>query len=411
MTEVLVVLDDDPTGTQGVAGVDVVLDCDAEPEVEGDVVHVETSSRALPPEGARGAVARAAGYARSRWPGCRIVLRGDSTLRGHVLEEYDALCGVVGGAPPLLLVPALPSARRVTVDGTQWLVDPARGRVALHDTEFARDGAFSYDDARVATWADARSGGRFPAAAATEIPLARLRASGGAAVADAIADAGDRTVVVADAESDGDVALVAAGVRLAWDRELEVVVRCAPALAAELTQRRAHRLVTPPPVDDVLVVAGSFVSGTTRQLERLEAERPGTLVEADLERLVSSDGGEVARLVAAATERLADRRLAVVATPRARRDLDAGAAWEAAETLARVAGSVAAGAVVAKGGVTSAVTARGLGAASARVEGPLLPGVSLWTARTPTGDRPFVVVPGNVGDDDLLLDVVSLLGA
>jgi uncharacterized protein YgbK (DUF1537 family) len=60
--------------------------------------------------------------------------------------------------------------------------------------------------------------------------------------------------------------------------------------------------------------------------------------------------------------------------------------------------------VVAKGGITSCVTLRdGFGATEADVVGPLLPGVSRWR----TEDLDYVVVPGNVGDEHLLADVVA----
>jgi uncharacterized protein YgbK (DUF1537 family) len=71
----------------------------------------------------------------------------------------------------------------------------------------------------------------------------------------------------------------------------------------------------------------------------------------------------------------------------------------------------AAGAVVAKGGITSAVTVtRGLGATLADVLGPIAPGVALWrTLDGPGRGTPYAIVPGNVGDDDLLATVVRRL--
>jgi len=46
-----------------------------------------------------------------------------------------------------------------------------------------------------------------------------------------------------------------------------------------------------------------------------------------------------------------------------------------------------------------------LGFTEADVVGPLLPGVSLWQAE----DVDYIVVPGNVGDERLLADVVELV--
>ena len=103
-------------------------------------------------------------------------------------------------------------------------------------------------------------------------------------------------------------------------------------------------------------------------------------------------------------------RLAVVATSRLRplgtETLDAGE--RVAAGIAAVAGAVEPrpSVVVAKGGITSCVTLRdGLGVAAAEVVGPVLPGVSLWRA----GELDYLVVPGNVGDDRLLADIVALV--
>ncbi len=65
------------------------------------------------------------------------------------------------------------------------------------------------------------------------------------------------------------------------------------------------------------------------------------------------------------------------------------------------------GVVIAKGGITSAVTARdGLGARSARVVGPVVTGVSLWQLEAGPA---YLVVPGNVGGPGLLAELVDLL--
>jgi uncharacterized protein YgbK (DUF1537 family) len=163
-----VVLDDDPTGVQTLAGIRVLLTWDADrirAALTGrPAVHLVTNSRALPPDHVRSLVAAAAGAALEARPGARLVLRGDSTLRGHLLEEYLGVCDVLKSIRPvLLLVPALPAAGRITRDGVHLFV---RDGVAtpLHDTEYARDGVFTYASSRLLEWAEERSGGLFAAA-------------------------------------------------------------------------------------------------------------------------------------------------------------------------------------------------------------------------------------------------------
>ena len=170
----LVVLDDDPTGVQTLAGVRVLLAWDA-PRIGSalsgrSAVHLITNTRALRVERVQPLVEDAARAALDGVPDARIVLRGDSTLRGHLLEEYLGVREVISPRcwPVLLLVPALPSAGRVTVDGVH-LFERNGVRTPLHETEYARDGIFSYDSARLLEWAEQRSGGLFEATAGLEL--------------------------------------------------------------------------------------------------------------------------------------------------------------------------------------------------------------------------------------------------
>jgi uncharacterized protein YgbK (DUF1537 family) len=66
--------------------------------------------------------------------------------------------------------------------------------------------------------------------------------------------------------------------------------------------------------------------------------------------------------------------------------------------------------VVAKGGITSSdVATKGLGIKKARIAGQILPGVPVWQAGSESKypELMLVIFPGNVGDEDALLQVVS----
>ena len=421
--EPLVVLDDDPTGVQTLAGIRVLLAWDpgrVRAALAGrPSVHLITNTRALPAERVRPFVADAARAALEGAPDAAVVLRGDSTLRGHLLEEYLGVRDVVApsGRPVLLLVPALPSAGRVTVGGVH-LFDRDGRRTPLHETEYARDGVFAYSSARLLEWAEERSDGLFRAGAGRELHLDVLRSRGPAAVTDALlalSASGAPAVLAPDAETPDDLEIVAEGYRAATADRAPVIVRCAPTFAGVLAGTTAPGLVPPPSArDGVLVVCGSYVPQSTRQLSQLLAARPGSLVEADVVALAGDEpSSEVAVLAKEVSRRLAADRLAVLATPRERpagtTGLDAGE--RIAAGLARVVAAVSPvpSTVVAKGGITAAVTLRdGVGAAEADVVGPVAPGVSLWSARRPGGRAlDYLVVPGNVGGDDQLARLVD----
>ncbi len=174
----LVVIDDDPTGAQAEADVPMLLDWTAQllrsaARARPRAMHLLTNSRALERADAYRVVRDAAEATVATLPDADVILRGDSTLRGHVGEEYQALRdGAFDGSDTaLMLVPALPAAGRVTVDGVHR-IERKGGSEPLHETEYARDGGFSYRSSRLLEWAEERSAGYFRAADGRELHLA-----------------------------------------------------------------------------------------------------------------------------------------------------------------------------------------------------------------------------------------------
>lgn len=421
--DLTIVLDDDPTGTQAVQDVPVLLRWDREAiaaAADGTrALHLMTNARALRPADAGAITEDAAGTALAARPGARLVLRGDSTLRGHLLEEYEAVrhAAFPDRPPVLLLVPALPAAGRITLGGVHLLVADGTRR-ALHDTEYARDGSFAYRSARLLDWAAERSGGLLDPAAGAELPRAALHAGGPDAVAAALATvarASRPAACAPDAVDLDDLATIAAGVRRAEAAGVPVLVRCAPAFAAVLDGTLADGFVPAPraSTDGVLVLCGSYVPNTTRQLAHLLRSFGARPIEPDVQALAGDRAAaqaEVARAAAAARCAL-DGGLAVVSTPRERpsgtTSLEAGA--RIAQGLAAVLAALdpPPDVVVAKGGITSHVAARdGLGAVQAQVVGPVAAGVALWRVPARGREVAFLVFPGNVGTEDALTAVV-----
>jgi uncharacterized protein YgbK (DUF1537 family) len=419
----LVVLDDDPTGVQTLAGIRVLLAWDDPGRIAAALagrrsVHLVTNARALEPEEARSTVATAARAALGEVAGARLALRGDSTLRAHLLEEYLGLCDALDrGRPPLLLVPALPSAGRITREGVHLI--ERDGRVEpLDETEYARDGVFAYSSSRLLEWAEERSGGLFPAGTGRELHLDELRAGGAAAVAAALRDlsrAGRPAVLAPDAETADDLETIAGGYALALEDGVDAVVRCAPAFAGTLAGTTAVGPAAIPTTSrPLLVVCGSYVPMSTRQLAALDAAHPGLLVEVDARALADGDAvGEEQRAAEAASSAIGRAGMAILATTRDRAEgTTLAAGIRVADGLARAAGRVvpAPEVVVAKGGITSAVTLHvGFGLSEADVLGPVLPGVSHWRAQRDGIALDYLVVPGNVGDERLLVELVELV--
>ncbi|WP_127584655.1 four-carbon acid sugar kinase family protein [Paenibacillus koleovorans] len=411
----VVILDDDPTGTQTVSDVQVILTPDREAYrafIRRGVraVYVLTNTRAMPEDEAR----RLVGTIRSEMEeeaaeaGVRVtfVLRGDSTLRGHVFAEIDELAGANSVA---LFVPAFPEGGRTTVGGVHYLQQEGV-KVPVCRTEFARDAVFGYRSERLADWSMEIRHGR----PAVTIPLERLRADGAIAVARVLLDAPHGFVVIPDAETSEDLERVAAGLQLAETARRHVVVRSASSFAAIRAGLRGRDAVLPARAEQLLIVCGSHTAASTKQLNRLAEAWSLAPVVLPTAGIVGSDRETaLAAAEAALRDQLGNRGVAVLATERIRQEgdqsLETGKLVMSALTdvVRRVARE--ADAIVSKGGITSAqIATDGLGARTAFVLGQLEAGVSLWELDVPgRGAFPYAVIPGNVGDEGTLLRIVE----
>ncbi|WP_199179806.1 four-carbon acid sugar kinase family protein [Mycolicibacterium goodii] len=414
-------MDDDPTGTQMASGVTVLLSWSARriADVLGSegALYVQTNSRALEErdavalaEALHAAVA-AAEQALAR--PVRVVLRGDSTLRGHVFAETNVFAG---GSSPVLFVPAFPQGGRTTMNSVHYAVVDGM-RMPVGETEFAQDPVFGFSSSNLVDWV--REKGK---ADGLEFPVEILRATEGHALAELLVDAPAGAWVVPDAQTDNDISLIHAALQIAEGAGRAVVTRCAATLAALCAGVLSTSLLARP-IDipnrnnsegKVLVICGSHTGASTRQLTALcerHGVQPVQIPTDDAFADAQSAGAAAANRVLAAFE---STNLAVLSTERQRRagddslvhgELVMRALMSATSTILRSVRTV-----VSKGGITSAEVARvGFGATEATVRGQVAPGISVWDLHTDT-PATQVVVPGNVGDTDALIDVVEATG-
>lgn len=409
------VLDDDPTGTQSASDVTVLLRWDTTTlseviRTEGSV-YLQTNSRAIPEaeavaqaERIRDELAKAAADAGEP---VLVVLRGDSTLRGHVVAESDVFAGNDGR---ILFVPAFPAGGRTTRDAVHRVVIDGVD-TPVGETEFAEDPVFGYRSSNLVDWVREK-GDR----AAIPVPLDRLRSTRGRAVADALEHAGPGAFVVPDAVDDADIELIHRGLLEAMSRGVGVVVRSAATLAAVCAGRLSSGFL-PRPVatpGDVVIVCGSHTRAATRQLQRLEEATGCVPIEIRTDDAFRNPDAAGRAAAALAAEELAHRSMVIVTTERVRRreddSLSDGQLVMRALMVAARELAPAAGVLVSKGGITSAEIARiAFGAERAHVRGQVAAGISVWDL---TGERSGtqVVVPGNVGGPETLVDVMAALG-
>ena len=436
----LLILDDDPTGSQCVAGIDVAFDEDPAIPLEvlkepGDACFVLTNTRALDEDEAVAMNRRIVrGVLEGGIPadGLHVVSRSDSTLRGHVIAEPLAIADELSAhgleVDAFVLCPAMIEAGRFTEGDIHFATVEGKA-VEVAETDFARDATFGYTHSDLREFLAERSGGTIEASSVLSLSLEDIRTGGPARVRELLAGARKRTWVVVNATEYSDMEVVAEAMAQLEAEGRTFVTRCAPSFVRPLTRQSGARVVDGQAItipggrlDHGLVVVGSHVGLTTTQLRAVQ-ER-GTLTEFEIHVPSVLDERREQHLedLAAAVRESLSTSDCVLYTSR-----DLVRTEDPAESLA-IARSVSDAVVevvqkvravrpawvVAKGGITShEVAANGLGIRRARVEGQFWAGqVSLFSAQEAPEEvlgAPYVVFPGNVGGAQALADVVDTL--
>ncbi|MFM7314335.1 MAG: four-carbon acid sugar kinase family protein [Cyanobium sp.] len=474
----IVVLDDDPTGSQTVHSCPLLLRWDRDTLLEGlrdpsPLLFLLANTRALDPDGARERVrgiCQALGPAlRQAWEcgwiaGWQLVSRGDSTLRGHYPLEVEVLAAELGPFDATLLAPAFLEGGRTTCGAVHRL----HGQ-PVHRTPFARDGLFGYRHSDLRAWVEEKSGGRIPATAVGHLSLQDLEGPAEVLTARLAALEGNVTVAV-DAEQPVHLAALASAIRqlsrlppqtsgsvpapasrpaTGNDQgpsrpspgSAEPHDNASPATSARAEPARRFLIqsaaglvgaladLPPQPLDAAglaglrrrgpagplpgLVVVGSHVPLADAQVECLLADRRCSGIEVSvpaLQRVL--DGPLPDRLLSSLEEAwgqqlrqaLAGGRTPVLFSSRGEvtcaRAVDRRALGLAlASLMARLAAALAAelGYLISKGGITThTLLSEGLGLGSVRLQGQLLPGLSLVLAGP--ARLPVLTFPGNLGE-------------
>ena len=183
----IVVIDDDPTGSQTVHSCPLLLRWDQAALRRGlrhpsPLLFVLANTRALTPEAAAtrnreivDALVLAMAAEGLQEHDLLLVSRGDSTLRGHGVLEPQVLAQAwekhFAVVDATLHVPAFFEGGRTTVNGVHLLHGEP-----VHTTAFARDRLFGYGTSDLAEWLEEKSAGQIAANAVLQIPLALLEA-------------------------------------------------------------------------------------------------------------------------------------------------------------------------------------------------------------------------------------------
>jgi uncharacterized protein YgbK (DUF1537 family) len=429
----LIVMDDDPTGCQTVHDIPILTAWPVEAlraEFErSPCLFILTNSRSLPAreaielncEVARN-IAKAASLTGRRF---MVISRSDSTLRGHFRAEIETLTAEFGWQKAVkLCIPAFFEGGRFTIDDIHY-VKEGDVLVPAAETPYAKDPSFGFASSNLKDYIREKMGGAVTREDVCSITLEDIRRGGPGAVAAKLTGCRDGSFCVVNACERSDMDVVGLAVYGAMERGKRFLFRTAAAIIPALIGLAPLPLLgagdfASPQNGCGLIVVGSFVPMSSRQLSHLLKHAGVHGVELDVKRLLSGEGKiEIERATDEAKRSVGAQCDTVIYTSR---DLVTGAT---AEESIRIQADVAAALIeivrginaapryiLAKGGITSHdIAAKALGVQRAIVMGQIIPGVPVW--RLGEGSRfpgmSYIVFPGNVGGETAMTDVVQAL--
>ena len=432
----IIVLDDDPTGIQTVSGVYVYTSFDYDTILDAfqdgnRVSYILTDSRGLTEEETT-TLHREIALLVKKASACLntdylLVSRSDSTLRGHYPAEMDVLSSVLGPFDGEIVVPFFAEGGRYTFGDVHY-VERNGFLVPAGETEFAHDKTFGYRESNLKAWIEEKTKGRVKRDDVTSVSLEMLRSLDRNGISEMLSQVENGGKVIVNVISYSDLKIFVSALFMAMGKGKRFIVRSAASFvktAGYIPEKpflEREELVSPSSLGG-LVVAGSHVDVTTRQISVLLSSQRVVGIEFN-QHLALVEGGlekEAERVRAEAERVISSGSTALVYTRRQRLDFNSPDKEDELRLSRRISKaltsvvtylSVKPGFIVAKGGITSSeIGTEALGVKRALVLGQIEKGIPVWK----TGEEslfpgiPYVIFPGNVGQDDTLLSVVEKL--
>jgi uncharacterized protein YgbK (DUF1537 family) len=427
----IIVLDDDPTGSQTVHSCLLLTRWDVDTLKQGlldeaPLFFVLTNTRGMSATEAASltrevCVNLRAALEQLEDSGIRInpllVSRSDSTLRGHYPVETDVIADELGPFDAHFIVPAFFEGGRKTIDSIHYLMIDNKP-VPVHETEFARDSVFSYSHSYLPDYVEEKTGGRIKASQVERFNLQDVRGDS----LSRLQALKDNHCCVVDGETQDDLDHFCSQLMQAAQQGKRFLFRSAASLLTALAQLPPQPVAAEKMREYVrdgragAVIVGSHVKKTTQQLSPLLQADGIQGIEIDVENISKQRNQLLNRITANIEDCHLNNVTPVIYTSRTEIQFDdqqsrLAFGEQVSAFLMDVVRSLpeTTGFLISKGGITSNdVLSDGLALRTSRVVGQILAGCSV--VRCPQDhprypNMPVVIFPGNVGDEQALVTV------
>ena len=438
----IVVLDDDPTGVQTVHDISVYTDWTKDSIRQGfqeknNLFYILTNSRGFTQDETTLAhneiAANVDAVAKELGKEYIFISRSDSTLRGHYPLETEILrtnyekntgCIIDGE----ILCPFFKEGGRFTIDDVYY-VRYGNELIPANETEFAKDKTFGYQAATMPEYVEEKTKGAYPARNVVCISLDEIHQMAIDEIEQKLLHVQGFNKIIVNAVDYADLKVFCVALYRAMAKGKVFMFRTAAAIVkvmggvSDQPLLEKEQMVRANELHGGIIVVGSHTEKTTRQLEALKQLSDIRFVELDATKVAETGGleKEVERCLALEEAWIRDGKTVCCYTSRALITADTGNKEDELRLSVRISDavqslvgglSVVPKFVIAKGGITSSdVGTKALGVKRANVLGQIEPGIPVWQtgAESKFPGIPYVIFPGNVGEDTTLRYAVEKL--
>ena len=438
----IIVLDDDPTGVQTVHDISVYTDWSEESikkgfEEDRKMFYILTNSRGLTQENTTRIHKEIANgitkTAKEKNRPYLIISRSDSTLRGHYPLETEVLRDVIEEREKIkvdgeILCPFFKEGGRYTIQDIHY-VKYGEELIPAAQTEFAKDATFSYHSSDLKEYIEEKTEGKYKAQDVISISLEELRGMKLENIREKLMDAEDFAKIVVNAVDNIDIKIFCIALYRAMREGKNYLFRTAAAFAKEMggiSQKpllTRNELIKKKSTAGGLVIVGSHTDKTTKQLKKLlEMENMEPVAfDSDLVLQEQAFAEETARTRKKMEEIMLAGKNAVVYTRRKLLTVENDSREKALLRSVKISDAVQSlvseltvepSFIIAKGGITSSdIGTKALKVKCAEVLGQICPGIPVWRIKEESKfpDMPYVIFPGNVGDESTLREAAEIL--
>lgn len=430
----IIVLDDDPTGSQTVHSCLLLTRWDVSTLKVGltdecDIFFILTNTRSMSPALAEQVTKEVCqnlqkALAQTGIKDFLVVSRSDSTLRGHYPLETDVISAQLGNFDAHFLCPAFLEGGRVTKQGTHYLLVNDE-LIPVAQTEFAQDSVFGYTHSYLPAYVEEKTQGRIKASQVELFSLADIRQG----CEQKLLRLANNQCCIVDATEQADLDKFAQAVLNATQAGKRFLFRSAASLLTSLAQLGEQPVPATamaqykPNQNPGIILVGSHVRKTTEQLARLLQEPDTAGIEVNVMQLRDFPATKP-HLLAEICQQIAQiyrsGKTPVIYTSRqeltfpdtqTRLNFGAQVSSLLMDIVQKLPQEI--GFLISKGGITSNdVLSKGLNLTAVRLLGQIIPGCSV--VRTDKNhpqfpNLPVVLFPGNVGDEQGLVTVYRRL--